>query len=330
MLIGSSWGWILGRGDDDNASGSMKEVCLEMDTTVCLFVWYAEILFPLPSNITGSSSASGTHFSPRIMVFIQTESSAFNLGPFTFSSFTSQFLATDKLLGIFMLKLNGTLRSEVTLFILSEIKGSTGICCNAGGRGNSFSFSFSFSLLSFSSVFDVCEVSDSLDNSAGSRVGGGGDDFLPNLPLHKAVIMAMLAAKPAAKNDRYITGWCMNARFSIGSLLPMTCKNNVCYCLLFLFTEQLWTVLWGLSFWMKKSWEKIQFQKSNTKFWGFFGILLEFRGKEKIEIRRPNRRCVFFYTFYFFYFWKIWQHCCCLSKPKNITMLHWILLLSSQ
>ncbi|WVZ18286.1 hypothetical protein V8G54_005608 [Vigna mungo] len=113
-----------------------------------------------------------------------------------------------------MLRLNGALRSEVTLFILSEIKGSFGTCCNAGGRGNPFSFSFSFSfssllLLSFSSVFDVGEVSDSLESSVGSSVvggGGGGDAFLPN-PLHKAVIMAMLAAKPAAKNDKYIKGW---------------------------------------------------------------------------------------------------------------------------
>jgi len=204
LIASSSWVGIFCRGDDDNASWSMKELCLEMDITVCLLVWYAAILFPLPSNITGSSSSSGTHFSPRIIVFIQTESSAFNFGPFIFSfifsSFTSQFLATDKLLGILMLRLNGALRSEVTLFILSEIKGSFGTCCNAGGRGNSFSFSFS--LPSFSSVFDVWEASDSLDTSAGSNVGGGGDDFLPNLTLHKAAMMAMLAANPAAKNEK--------------------------------------------------------------------------------------------------------------------------------
>jgi len=37
--------------------------------------------------------------------------------------------------------------------------------------------------------------------------------------------------------------------------------------------------LWYEDFFcMQKPWEKIQFQMSNTKFLGFFGILLEFRG----------------------------------------------------
>jgi len=249
LIICSSWVGFSGRGrgggdDDDTSASSWSWGCVGTAVALCLLVWYAEILFPLPSNITGSSSASGTHFSPRIMVFIQTESSAFNFGPFILSSLWSlwsQFLATDTLLGILMLRLNGALRSEVTLFILSEIKGSFGSCCNAGGRGNfSFSFSFSFSLLlSLSSEFDVGEVSDSLGSSVGSSVGGGVAGFLPN-PLHKAVIMAMLAAKPAAKNDRYITGWWMNNRVSTGSLLPITnTKNDYCLLRFFLFCVSL-------------------------------------------------------------------------------------------
>jgi hypothetical protein len=147
------------------------------------------------------------------------------------SSFLSQFLAKDKLLGIFILKLNDSLRSEVVLFTNSELLLLD--CCIAGGRGNSFNnISLLFSSVVVFSIVDVSVVRDcSCDtnivafvfavvvaaSSLASDVGvtsnglddvrrfgcGGGDFLLRNRELHRVVIMAMLVANARNENEKY-------------------------------------------------------------------------------------------------------------------------------
>jgi hypothetical protein len=140
-----------------------------------------------------------------------------------------------------MLKLKEALLSEVTLFILLPENGSFGTNI-AGGRGNSFIVNslLSVSGLSLSSVvgggfscsccdeFLVATAVDgklesfkTFDTSDGSTFGGTGCDFLRNRSVHITVIMAMVAAKPAAKNEKWSNG-CINVILSRGTLLPMT------------------------------------------------------------------------------------------------------------
>ncbi|RHN70473.1 hypothetical protein MtrunA17_Chr3g0135881 [Medicago truncatula] len=90
-----------------------------------------------------------------------------------------------------MLKLKEVLRSEVTLFILFEENDSLG-CNIAGGRDSLVSTLVDGGLDLFKS-FVV---------SNGSAFGGSGSDFLRNRKLHIVVIMAMVAAKLAANNEK--------------------------------------------------------------------------------------------------------------------------------
>jgi len=221
LLICSQWDWGTSRAREDH--------CLESDIEeeeIEFLGWYADILFPFPSYIIASSSSSGTHFSPNIIVFIQIDSSgfSFSLFPISLSSFLSQFLAKDKLLGIFILNLNDSLRSEVVRFTNSEALLVLSGCCIDGGRGNSFvdismlfpsidvfsnfvvsvrgcscdmnivAFVVFLSVVVSSSVFDI------------GVVGGGANFLLRNRTLHRVVIMAMLVANPIRENEKYRNG----------------------------------------------------------------------------------------------------------------------------
>ncbi|WJX16096.1 hypothetical protein P8452_06172 [Trifolium repens] len=102
---------------------------------------------------------------------------------------SSSSSAKDKLLGIFILKLNDSLRSEVVLFTNSELLLLD--CCIAGGR-----------VAASSLASDVGVTSNGLDDVR--RFGcGGGDFLLRNRELHRVVIMAMLVANARNENEKY-------------------------------------------------------------------------------------------------------------------------------
>ena len=132
------------------------------------------------------------------------------------------------------------------------------------------------------SLFDGMVASNSWAISIGSEDGGGGDGdfFLRNRSLHKAVIMAMLAAKPAARNDKYITG-CINERFSMGTFLPITfIKMVVIACCVSLppsLHRIILTIITRTERGCMQSPEKEKnfrnFGMSNTKFWVFNSYL---------------------------------------------------------